>query len=440
MSRLRMQHLIIGAVTLCAATAASAQSIANTSAAATALGGAYTASARGFDAIGWNPAGLAMPGTGGFSFTLLLNAGANGGSSPIGPKDLKPYSNDTIPYAVRSDWLAKIRAAGGQSLNGGADFSLLSMNIGNVGLSYSVAARASGNLPGDAAELLLFGNYGYANAVRPYTLAGARLDVSAIGTAALAFGKELNVRFGSASDQHFAIGVTAKYHMGHALGVVVDGGSVVSSLPVVDVDVRMRQIVSDTGTAKGGLPMAGNGLGVDLGAAWQGGRLKIGVAVRDVVNTFKWTPGEMYTRYSTVRYTSGVQSQIDGVWTKVSALGAAAKDSVTQALSPLVINPSLAVGFALELPVRFTLSGDYQQRFGEGINLTPKSRYGVGLQWKIIPFLPLRAGYANTPDATFLTGGVGLDLGLVRLDVAGGVNTKTSGDGVAAVGLTFGRH
>ncbi len=440
MTSLRLKHLIVAALSGIAIHTASAQSVANTSAAATALGGAYTASARGFDAIGWNPAGLAMPGTGGFAFTLMLNAGLNGGSGPIGAKDLKPYANDTIPYAVRSNWLASIRAAGGQSFSGGADLTLLSMNIGNVGLSYSIAARASGNLPGDAAELLLFGNYGYANATRPYTLAGARLDVSAVGTAALAFGKELNVRFGSASDQHFALGLTAKYLMGHALGVVVDGGSVVTSTPAVDVDVRMRQIVSDTGNSKGGLPMAGSGVGVDLGAAWQGGRLKLGVAVRDVVNTFKWTPGEMYTRYSTVRYSSGVQSQIDGVWTKVNASSAAAQDSVAQALNPLVINPSLAVGFAYEMPLRFTLSGDYQQRFGDGISLSPKSRYGVGLQWKIIPFLPLRAGYANTPDATFLTGGVGLDLGLVRLDLAGGVNTKTSGDGVAAIGLTFGRH
>jgi hypothetical protein len=441
MIRRRVQHLISAVLCLGAVAPLSAQSIANTSAAATALGGAYTASARGFDAIGWNPAGLGMPGTAGFSMTLLLNAGGNGGSGPIGAKDLKPYSGDSIPFATRVDWLARIRAAGGQNFGGGLDLTLLSMNIKSVGLSYSIAARASGNLPPDAAELLLFGNYGYANAVRPYTLQGARADVTAIGTAAFAFAKELNVRFGGANDQHFAIGLTAKYHMGHALGTVVDGGSIVASSPAVNVDVRLRAIASDTGSKPdNGFPMKGNGMGLDLGAAWQGGRLKVGVAVRDVVNTFKWSADDMYTRYTTVRYTNGVQQTIDGTWTKVSALSPAAKDSVTQALNPLVINPSLAVGFAYELPARFTLSGDYQQRFGEGINLTPKSRYGVGLQWKIIPFLPLRAGYANTPDATFVTGGVGLDFGLVRLDVAGGVNTKTSGDGVGAVALTFGRH
>ena len=440
MTRARMQHLILAAALMAAGETATAQSIANTSPAATALGGAYTASARGFDAIAWNPAGLAMPGTGGFSLSLLLNVGGTGGSGPIGAKDLKPFSGDSIPYATRVAWLGRIRAAGGQNFGGGVDLSLISMNIANVGLSYSVAARASGNLPGDAAELLLFGNYGFANSVRPYTLQGARFDVSAIGTAAVSVGKELNVRFGSASDQHFAIGLTAKYHLGHVLGVVVDGGSLVSSSPAVDVNVKMRAIVSDTGNSKGGLPMAGNGFGVDAGVAWQGGPLKIGLAVRDIVNTFKWTPDEMYTRYTTLRYANGVQSQIDGVWQKVSALGAGARDSVTQALNPLVINPSVAVGLAYDLPLRFTVSGEYQQRFGDGIALAAKTRYSAGLQWKGIPFLPIRAGYSNTPDATYFTGGVGIDLGLVRLDVAGGVNSKTSGDGLAAVALSFGRH
>ncbi len=435
-----MQCLTAAALCVSVVRPAVAQSIANTSAAATALGGAYTASARGLDAIGWNPAGLGMPGTGGFGFTLLVNAGVNGGSGPISAKDLKPYSGDSIPYAARVDFLSRIRAAGGQSLGGGLDATVLAMNIGSVGLSYSVAARASGNLPGDVAELLFFGNYGFAGAVRPYSLAGARVDANAIGTGAIAFAKELNVRFGSASDQHFAIGVTAKYHMGLGLASALDGGSVVQSSPAVDIDVRYRTILSDTGSGNSSLPTIGNGFGVDVGAAWQGGNLKIGVAARDVVNTFKWTPGEMFTRYSTLRYRNGTQSQIDGVWSKVSSLSAAARDSVEQVLNPLVIDPSIAVGIAYQLPLRFTISGDYQQRFGDGINITPKSRYGVGLQFKGIPFLPIRAGYMNTPDATFVTGGLGLDLGIVRLDVAGGVNTKTSGDGIGAIALTFGRR
>jgi hypothetical protein len=437
----RLMHVLIpGALALAVAHGvAGAQSVANTSAAATALGGSYTALARGFDAIGWNPAGLAMPGTGAFSFTLLANAGGAGGSGPISGKDLKPFSGDSIPYATRVAWLGRIRAAGGQAFSGSLDATVLSMNMGPIGLSYSLAGRAGGNLPGDAAELLLFGNYGFASAVRPYTLQGARVDGSLIGTVALAFGKEFNVRFGSARDQHFALGVSAKYHMGHGLGVIVDGGSSVASSPAVNVDVRLRQVLSDTGNPSG-LPMAGSGIGFDVGAAWQGGPLKVGIAVRDLANSFKWTLDQMYTRVTTVKYASGVQQQVDGTWQKVSSLGQAARDSVTQALAPLVINPSLAVGVAYDLPLRFTLSGEYQQRFGDGIAIAAKSRSSAGLQWKIIPFLPIRAGYAQSDDATFLTGGVGLDFAVVRLDVAGGVNTKTSGDGVVHVALTFGRH
>ena len=124
----------------------------------------------------------------------------------------------------------------------------------------------------------------------------------------------------------------------------------------------------------------------------------------------------------------------------MSSLGAAARDSVEKLVNPLVVDPSLAIGASWDVGGRLTLAGEFQQRSGSGLSTSPSSRFGVGAQWKIIPFLPIRAGYSQTPGASFVTAGIGLDFAFVRLDLAGGVNTRSSGDGTAAIALTFGRH
>ena len=433
--------VVAALVLLRSATPAGAQVIANPSAAITAMGGTGTGSARGIDAPAWNPAGLGLPSSGKFSFSAIVNAGGAGGSGPIGLKDFKPYANDSVPDAVRRAWLDRIRANGGQSMSAGADFSILAIAIGPVALSYSATARASGNIPPDAAEVLLFGNYGYLGAVRNYQLRGARVDGSLLSTAAVSWGIPLNVRIGRFDEQHFAIGVTGKYLMGHALAIAADAGSDIFASPV-DVNVKLRTVSSDTG-GKGkndGFPMKGSGMGVDLGVAWEGGPLRVGIAVRDVVNTFAWQSGDLFTQLTTLRYSGTTKTQTTSPWAKASTLSAAGRDSVEQLVNPLKVDPSVAVGVSWDVGGRLTLAGEFQQRTGSGIATSPTSRIGVGAQWKVIPFLPLRAGYSQTSDANFVTGGVGLDFAWVRLDLAGGVNTKTSGDGVAAFSLTFGRH
>ena len=425
----------------CAVSAARAQVIANPSAAIAGMGGTGTATARGIDAPAWNPAGLGLPSSGNFSLSALANVGGQGGSGPIGMSDLKPYANDSVPDAIRRAWLDRIRASGGQHVNASGDFSLFALAIGPVAVSYSATARLSGNVPPDAAEVLLFGNYGYLGAVRNYQLRGARVDGSLLSTAAVSWGIPLNVRIGSWDEQHFAIGVTGKYTMGHVLAVAADAGSDIFASPV-DVNVKLRTVASDTGGGgkNSEFPMKGSGMGLDLGVAWEGGPFRVGIALRDVVNTFKWQSGDLFTQVTAMRFSGSTKTQTTSPWVKTSALGAAARDSVEQLVNPLKVDPSVAVGVSWEVGGRLTLAGEFQQRSGSGIATSPTSRIGVGAQWKIIPFLPLRAGYSQTPDANFFTGGFGLDFAWVRLDVAGGVNTKTSGDGAAAVSLTFGRH
>ncbi len=58
-------------------------------------GGNYTALARGFGAVGINPAGLAMPGSPDFSLTFPSIRGRTG-LNPISFSDLKDYEDTLI--------------------------------------------------------------------------------------------------------------------------------------------------------------------------------------------------------------------------------------------------------------------------------------------------------------------------------------------------------
>ena len=412
---------------------------ANPSAEAVSLGSAFTAAARGADAIAWNPAGLALPGTGAFSFNILPLNG-QGGTGPITGKDLKPYSGINVPAGIRQQWLARITAAGGQALSGGVDASLLAINIRNIGISLSSSARLSGNIPPDAAQLILFGNTGLTGVPQSFNLTGARAEGSVISTAALSFGKELNVRIGAASEQHFAFGITAKYVFGNVLGIARDAGSSLSGAPIV-VGLNALLVASDS-TTDNYQPFRsrGNGFGADIGLAWQGGPFKLGVAVHDVVNTFKWNTSTFVARTTQVTFNGTTRVQNTGPFVPFASLPDSIRIPAENDINGLTIKPTVAVGASYDLFSRLTLSGEYAARLGDGLSLQPKSRVSAGVQLRLIPLIPLRAGFMQTPDATFITGGLGLHFGAVfGIDLAGGVNTKSSGDGLAAVTIRIGR-
>src|SRR5436189_5942357 len=93
------------------ATNASAQLV-SASAASLALGDNYTALARGFNAVNWNPAGLGMPDNPFMSFGFAGRGAA--GTDRISLSDLSKYSGVTVPNAVLASWLARVPAQGGQ--------------------------------------------------------------------------------------------------------------------------------------------------------------------------------------------------------------------------------------------------------------------------------------------------------------------------------------
>jgi hypothetical protein len=85
-----------------------------------------------------------------------------------------------------------------------------------------------------------------------------------------------------------------------------------------------------------------------------------------------------------------------------------------------------------------TLMGGAVVSAKQGLEFSAAQQVGVGVELRLIPFIPLRVGYNTDFSGSTISGGVGLKLGPVRLDAA--LANTTSGDHMGfngAVGFSF---
>lgn len=424
---------VVLAAAIVAAPSALVAQLPTASASALALGDNFTALARGFDAVAWNPARLAMPGSPRFSFAVLPTGGA-GGIDPVSLKDLKEYQDaDSVPAAVRDAWLARIEQNGGErgDLRGGVTY--LAGNVGNVGFQLSTAMTTTSDLSPGAAELVLFGNAGRTGTPTDVSLTGSRLQMAVTSTAAVSYAMPLLDLLG----QHVAVGATLKYTVGHALVYGEDAGSQLSADPL-QLDVRFPVVQSDT--SLDGFPDRGHGVGLDLGAAWQTGPVAVSLAAQNVVNTFRWDVDNMYFRAGGAVFGSGTSStSFDAVALSSATDTSADARRLRGEIARLGFTPSLNAGVAVHLLPQLTAVADVRQQLGDGMRLGERTHVGVGAELRAFPFVVLRAGASSISGGYVLGGGAGLELGPVHLNASYAERRNEYGSMPgAAVSLSFG--
>lgn len=374
------------------------------SAADLALGDNVTALARGFSAVASNPAGLAMPGNPGFSLAAVP-VRLSQGLDPVTLGDLADWDGRVIPPGVKEAWLQDVEAEGGQSGESHGAVSALSLQVGRFGFQLSTVGVGRGHLPPDAVELMLFGNAGRTGEPRDFDLAGSRLDGFVVSTAAVAFGHPV----ADVAGGRMAVGATLSYSMGHALVLGRDLGSSVGSDPV-EVELRFPLLSSDPDADR---LDNGSGFGLDLGLAWARDDLRMGVSVRNVMNTFAWDVDDLVFRRGTALFN---KDDSDSDFDERPA--AEAPQELRRAVEEMGFEPVLAVGAALEAHPRVTVSADVRNRFGDGMAAEPKFQAGLGVEGRPAPWIPLRAHVAKITDGYQVGGGLSLVLGPVSLSGA----------------------
>jgi hypothetical protein len=399
----RRPRIALSALALAACSATLGAQLPNASPAAAGLSNAYTARARGYDAVAWNPANLGQPGNPKFSIGLLALQGTSG-LDPVTLSDIGKYSGKVLPVEQRENWLQSVTNSGGENGRMGGGLTYLGLSTGPVALQVATSITGSAKLNPDAMEAVLFGNAGRTGEARPLAFAGSNVHVAGFTTAGLSYGFDVGEKK-HAGDGQLSLGVTAKYILGNVIGVAQDQGSATNSNNVI---LNFPAVYSHPDSGK----VIGNGFGVDLGLAWSRDKLSFGATVQNVLNTFKWDESKLISTPASAVF-DGTTNTSDFEEQPYANAPAALRQRVTDdKFKPII---AAGVGYAWKRSI--TLSADVRQQVGDELLIGPKTSIGGGIDYRWLPILRLRGGASYVTDGWGVSGGAGLQFGRYELGV-----------------------
>lgn len=398
-----------------------------------AMGGAGLVWATGFDAVELNPANLAF----GRGWTLsLLDVGAAGLLSGTTLGDLKEIATaagegnrqvvDRLPEdgfrvsAVTEGYAVSMGADAAEVPSPGVGIPGFGLSWGPVGLRVRSRVLTEAAMSREVADLTVSGFN--PERIREYAVRETGFRSASFTEMTLGYGRSVGGRLG--------VGVAVRYVQGHRLAQ----GRVFE--PEIDLNDESLRISGVAVEAPGG-----SGWGVDLGMAMEVGHgVRVSLAAQNVAQRMTWDDalrsheavftdddfdaadlGDLLDRFE--------DTSLDPDAVSLTVFEAA-RGLFSEAYFPTVIRtgvgwagPSTRVEVnAQAVAPRGRQSAPWDQRLSAGVE-------------QRVAFLVLRGGYAMAQDGVnALTGGVGLRVGPVRLDLAAG---KLSGehDGIAWDGV-----
>jgi hypothetical protein len=394
------------------------------------MGDAYTALARGYEAVFWDPSLLAAFGRPGFTIGLP-HVDVEVGSNTYGFADFKKYANSFLTDADKQALLDKITGSTLtiRTLVGAAPFGL---SIGPFALLVGASGEVDGSVGKDAVRLALFGNAPRPGTSTTFTAAGSTGRAWAATTAAGSFALPFQIPLGRLS-----VGATYKYVIGNFLGLAGDLGTQVAFNPLFTATEAGQAIYTNydkscgtiqpfaTGSCGG---KAGTGYGVDLGATLQFARggITLSAVVVNALGSMTWDQSRLgydRTLRQSTQLSSGTvkdtlilqQSLHDPASISANAQASALRDS-------LLANANFArlarVGFALKSG-QLTVAADAQIRLQAGLDEQSDKLLSAGAEYRLLGFLPLRVGASTDfAGATMLSAGTGLQFLGVNLDAS----------------------
>jgi hypothetical protein len=385
------------------------------------MANSYTAAARGYEAIAWNPALLGMPGRPSFSVNVV-QASAQTWSNAFDLSDVLKYSGDTLTTEDKDVILGKIPDDAPMTLGATVDASALAVTIGNFGIAVGGVGDVESRVGRDFVELFLFGNSARRSpGDPPYSSDSAHARGWAGGTVALAYGMPFHVGVGT-----LGVGITAKITQGFMLAGFQDLGTQLQNVPFVG-EVRMHGMYMKPDSSL----TNGLGFGADLGFAYVlGSGLELGLAVENAISTMSWDEDALFYQRREYILSQVGTTYVDSVVSEIEETPFDANDPLQAAL-----RDSLVGGRTFPMRVRagaqvragkFVLAGDAMVRLASGLVAGESRRVSAGAELPL-GVVAFRAGVSSDLETGMaMGGGLGFKAGPVRLD--GGASWSPGGD------------
>jgi hypothetical protein len=387
--------------------------------------GAYTTTARGFEAPAWNPAMLASSHASGFSIGLP-QAQLEFGSNAYGLSDFTKYQGKTLSPADKADLLGRIDSAAGLDVRTVIGVAPVGLSIWRFAVSIGTAGDMDASLGKDALNLAFYGN---ASRTTPFTVDGTTGHGWAATTLAGSFAWPFQLPAGRLS-----VGVTLKKIWGHALGqAAVLAGSQLQIGPTFNAHASGQVIYTSyssdstvgVSSALGGYGSPGTGSGIDVGGLLELGHLTIGAVLVNAVGSMKWDPSRLtYERSAdTLTQSSGgtitnrtvncAGCPLTGAQIDADPVAKAFRDSL---LAHASFARVLRAGVSWHMG-GFLLAADGQVRLSQGLDRQPARAVSGGAEYVLLGVLPVRAGIAtDLQQSITLSAGTGLYLGPLHFD------------------------
>jgi hypothetical protein len=411
------------------------------------MGRAAVASTRGTDAIGINPANLALADVGNVQLSLaptsvyasteLFNydiykryfTGVDTGSGFYAPKLLNEEDKQIIRNQMSSLPVTQLHL---ESMLAGISFRL--PMVGGIGVAIIEHAGATMSLARDYFDLLYLEGL---QENKQYVFDGTSFEAWWYREYNVSYGRRLPIKASFLQDVE--AGVSFKILQGFGIfQTTQSSGSVRNQTAVTDSTLNTLATDIHFVTRHAGINFfdgnstdsftpfptpVGNGMGFDFGFSAQlKNSIRVAASITDL-GSVQWKSNivESYSdrSYSYTGYDNSVKDSIANLFSGTNREGTTFTTSLPTVLHVGCMAESKTIPILRYLPGSMLLSFEYAQGFNNSFGNTEKARFSIGMEYCLIPLLVLRSGAMTGGGQAFTwTFGTGLDLRYLAIDAA----------------------
>ncbi len=378
------------------------------------MAGSYTALSRGIDAVGWNPAGLALYRGNAIELNLISVNSALFNDAVSWNTYNRYFTAEGNPDNYLSDSEKKdfldLFSDNRIKLNTDVALNVFGVAFNNFGLAVQAIAGGSADANIKPLQIALNGlnfaedyNYNVPNQINGNMFSAVKIS--------FAYAYPFSVKKYLPGFRPVSVGIGINYYVGLAVGQVLDSHLSINRVPAegdqneyikIHGQARARYAMGEDGPTP-----VGAGRGIDFGmSSGYGKKWRFALSFSNIGGSINWSSNTNML----------IKTHSDSIPTGDLLGGGSSKDTSTDTDTTLTIGsfstslPAvMRVGGVYEIQKNWLVSAEWQQGLNKAFGNSTTPRLSVGTEYAPLPWLPLRTGMAVGGRESFLWGmGFGL--------------------------------